>query len=235
MKKPIIITVIAILLILVVILIVVLNNNDSDTPPESLPTLSSEPISEITSEVTSEEPLTSEITSEEPIVSEPPELISIDSTPADEYVNIEAGAGNLANTLPWVEAERPTRDENLGVINTAFDEVNLTADGDAGFTWEELLQIEPPSLQIGQGFTDELQNFPRRKIQNRDAARVVANEIIEYLDLSDIALMRVRYDSDMNIWIFCYGYPYPVVGMMGMWSSYAVNGYNSQVIRAWIS
>ena len=93
MKKPIIISIIAIILILTLILIIIFaNSNNDEQPSESIPT------------------------SEEPILSKELELFIIDNTPADVYVDIEAGAGNPANDLPWGEDEFPEWDSSFVYI-----------------------------------------------------------------------------------------------------------------------
>ena len=236
MKKKFIIPIAVVLLLaLVAVLIVIFSNNDSDTPPESLSIPISEPTSETMSEPISEQEtvLTSEATSEEPIVSEPPELISIDNTPADVYVDIEAGGGNPANNLPWLEAG-----EGSWGDGTVYIEIDLANNGISGFTWNEILQVEPHSMQIGTEVPPELLDLPRRIIQNRDAARVVANEIVRLLELDmrdylSQILREVNHDPEKNIWIFGFGFADPFT--LGSWSAYAVNGYNGQVIRGWIT
>jgi len=160
-----------------------------------------------------------------PTPSPTPELIIIDNTPAEEYVDIDAGAHNPANALPWAEAgERNLYDSNGFLVAMRYEEINLLHDGFIGFAWEEILAVEPDSFQI-QDVPEDLV-LPRRRIQCRDAARVVANEMIEGNQGS--ALKRIRHDPELNIWIFSFG-PQPIIP--SAWIVYVVNGYNSQVVR----
>jgi len=173
-----------------------------------------------------------------PIETEPPlELILIDNTPAEEYVDIEAGANNPANNIPWAEAgERTTWSDEYYIIAMGYKEISLAQDGISGFTWNEFLQVEPPCGTIGTEIPPELLELSRRRIQNRDAARVVANEMLEMWHNDDWrldwVLSGIQHDSNMNIWIFRFGAP-PRNPSWG--TSYAVNGYNGQVIRVWVS
>lgn len=197
-----------------------------------------------TETVTSELPPAS-ATSEEPPesnldpISTGPELFIIDNTPADTYVDIAAGASNPANNLPWAAAGESIRvDGRIAAIR--YEEVNLSDDKftlhNLGFTWQEILQVEPDTLQISNA-PDELSNLPLRRIQNRDAARVVANEILDLLSLYNQGVIIIEYDSENNIWIFTFGSLIPPTDTLGMGMNlfYAVNGYNGQIIRAWIS
>jgi len=223
MNKKTIILIAAILLVsTIVAVIVVATNFNNNTPTES----NQPPTSEVTSELPP--------TSDEPVVSEQsPDLIVVDNTPADVYVDIEAGDNNPANHLPWlVDADiRERYDDNRYLIAMNYIEIDLYDDyfmhWNIGFTWIEILQVEPPCLKI-QNVSEELQNLPHRKIQNRDAARVVANEIGD----GAWTLKEIMHDPTKNIWIFRFGTE-PLMPSLGM--SYAVNGYNGQVIRGWIS
>ena len=158
-----------------------------------------------------------------------PELIAIDNTPAEEHVDIAAGAGNPANALPWAAEGEPTRVDGR-VIAIGFDEIDLENDGIVDFAWEEILQKELDTLEIWDP-PPELLDLPQRQIQNRDAARVVANEMLGALGTEQV-LGWVLQDEDMNVWIFVYG----LESTDPHWSVlYAVSGYNGQVIRGWIS
>lgn len=162
----------------------------------------------------------------------PPELIEIDNTPANVYVDIEAGASNPANSLPWVGIEERTRCCCLRYITAvSFKVADLTDDGILEFAWNEILQVEPESMQISREVPYELLSLPRRRIQCRDAARVVANEMLDLLGNSDRALRYIIHDPAKNIWIFSFS---PTDPNPSWWVAYAVNGYNSQVIRSWV-
>ena len=218
MKKPIIISAIALLLILIIIFAVIFNNDSTTTPPESPPTS--------VLEVPSNEPGTV-------VIEQNPDLIIIDNTPADVYVDIAAGANNPAINLPWAESDEEIACDCclMNIVAITHVTIDLLEDGVAGFTWNEILQVEPPTLRITDEIPEKLQSIPRRQIQNRDAARVVANEMLSLLDYSNRELSYIRHDPAMNIWFFSYS----VVPLAPSWSiTYAVNGYNGQVIRSWV-
>ena len=99
-----------------------------------------------------------------------------------------------------------------------------------GFTWDRILQVNPDNLQIND-VPYELLDLPRRRIQNRDAARVVANEMIELLEYQNWELRRVKHDPDKNIWFFSFD---RASSGPGVSIGFAVNGYNGQAIRGWV-
>ena len=131
--------------------------------------------------------------------------------------------------MPWREnSPFPASGDCISeIIAIGFMEIDLENDGMLGFTWNELLQIEHESLQIGEVPEEGL--LPRRRIQNRDAARVVANELLESSEATSFILKAISFDPSLNIWIFSFGVPMRDPG--GWWVAYVVNGYNSQVIR----
>jgi|GEM_PF-6749954 len=170
---------------------------------------------------------------EEPQTSNNSDMITIDNTPADIYVDIEAGANNPANALPWITVGgRLFCDCCLGeVISTRFYEINILEDGLAGYSWEEFLQVEPPCLSISS--EESYESLPHRRIQCRYGARIVANDILgQRSDAQRFRLGAVEHDPQLNLWVFTYF----IVPLVPSWSpSYLVNGYNGQIIRTWAS
>lgn len=165
-----------------------------------------------TSETKSELLPTSELPpiSAESIVSYLPEMFTIDNTPADVYVDIAAG-----NSTPG--------------LHEWYEEISIANDERRSAFWIEVLRINPENLQIGEKTPDEWRDYlPWRRIQNMDAARVVGNELLE-MRHANLELLRIQHDPNKNIWFFSYGDPIPSMG-----TSYAVNGYNGQVIRSWV-
>ena len=208
----------------------------SDRPESTMPPTSAMPMRP-TSEIESELPIVSELEWIEPVRPPVGALITIDNTPADVYVDIRASIDKPGNNLPWTTYGE-TRDENWYIIATIYKEINLAVDGIGSRPWEYFIQAEPwEHDQIRTTVDVEWKNFPRRQIQNKYAARIVANEMLELWrggnPYFNWALGGVLYDPHKNIWIF--SITRNPSGGPGWGIAYAINGYNSQFISTWLS
>jgi len=191
------------------------------TPPPTPPT-TPEPTPRSTP--TREPTPTSEHTPEPTPTPEPTRTFP---TPIDHTIP-EVSLDNLHNTLPWYDETGYRRAPGGYFIATYFNEFDLKSPYSFP-TINDLMQENPSRNEIWNT-PEELLSLPRRQIQNRDAAKIVGNDIIRLLhgDTDSIVLAFVGHDPYFNIWIFSY-LPNPLINP-GSSIAHIVDGATSEVL-----